>query len=122
MRVMNACGFDAVCFGNHESDVPNGELFKRINELNATWLNSNMRSFTEAFEGRLMKMGKCPDMRLIKLTGGRSVVLIGLNCGGDAYHKLYRENASDPTKSSFMGHAVRITKPDKHASHCRHRR
>ena len=40
VRVMNACGFDAVCFGNHESDVPNNELISRINELNATWLNS----------------------------------------------------------------------------------
>lgn len=67
VRVMNACGFDAVCFGNHESDVPNSELFARINELHATWLNSNMRSFTEAFAGKELQPDKCPDMRLVQV-------------------------------------------------------
>jgi 2',3'-cyclic-nucleotide 2'-phosphodiesterase (5'-nucleotidase family) len=39
---MNEVGFDACCFGNHEADVPFDSLLKRINEMEATWLNSNM--------------------------------------------------------------------------------
>ena len=46
VRVLNEIQFDAVCFGNHEPGVPHGELVHRINELDAVWLNSNMRNFT----------------------------------------------------------------------------
>ena len=103
VRVMNECGFDAVCFGNHESDVPNDELIDRINELEATWLNSNMRSFTQELSednayGKKLTEGKCPDMRLLELQGGRKIVLIGLNCH---YPKLYR-SSDDPKKASFL--------------------
>jgi len=90
-RAMNACGFDAVCFGSHEGDVPGAELLSRINELDAAWLSSNMPSFTREFEGSgELERGKCPPMRLVELRGGRSVVLIGLHCGGnDRYARLY---------------------------------
>lgn len=85
VELMNAIGFDVVCFGNHECDVKDEELPKRIQELNAVWLNSNMTSFTEEFtrEGKLTK-GKCPASHVVALDGGRSIALIGLNCGGNA--------------------------------------
>jgi len=105
VEVMNLVGFDVVCFGNHECDVPNDELYLRINELEAVCLNSNMRSFTEEFEGNKLASGKCPDNLTVQV-GDKSVVLIGLNCGGPKYQKLYR-----PT--SFGGHASSITAPNE---------
>ncbi|KAF4753728.1 hypothetical protein FOZ63_030680, partial [Perkinsus olseni] len=40
--VMNKCGVDYVCFGNHESDLTIDELASRIQESNFTWINTNM--------------------------------------------------------------------------------
>ena len=40
--VMNKVGFDYVCFGNHESDIPHADLLKRIEQSKFVWINSNM--------------------------------------------------------------------------------
>ena len=88
---MNNVPVDAVCFGNHECDVPYEALVDRINEFNGIWLNSNMPTFTP----------RTPAHHLIELEGGRSVALIGLNIGGGANAALYR-------KGAFNGHANRI--------------
>jgi len=98
--VMNRTPINAVCFGNHESDVAFPSLVKRINEFQGAWLNSNMRSFSE--EVKQLQPGKCPDTHVLRLTGGRTVALIGLNIGGGADASVYREDG-------LGGHAARIT-------------
>jgi 2',3'-cyclic-nucleotide 2'-phosphodiesterase (5'-nucleotidase family) len=39
---LNDIGVTHVCFGNHEDDIPVAELKKRMNELDAVWLSSNV--------------------------------------------------------------------------------
>ena len=40
---MNKVGITHVCFGNHECDIPNPDLAKRILESEFAWINTNMR-------------------------------------------------------------------------------
>eukprot|EP00438_Fugacium_kawagutii_P031623 Skav216547 [mRNA] locus=scaffold1776:240439:241941:+ [translate_table: standard] len=94
---MNAVPIHAVCFGNHECDVPFGSLVQRVTEFNGTWLNSNMRSMNE--EPTLRE--KLVEHHLIELEGGRSIVLTGFLVGGDSFASLYRPGA-------FAGHATKI--------------
>ncbi len=42
---LNAAGFTHVILGNHEDDIPTAELAKRIGELRATWIGTNLRGF-----------------------------------------------------------------------------
>jgi hypothetical protein len=78
---LNKVPVNAVCFGNHESDVPFPSLVRRIGEFNGVWLNSNMPTFEP----------KCPEHHLFEFAGGRSVAMIGLNIGGGANASLYRD-------------------------------
>ena len=98
VAAMNAIPVHAVCFGNHECDVPFGSLVHRIHEYSGTWLNSNMPSMLEepALEGKLV------EHHLVELEGGRSVVLTGFLVGGGKHSNLYRRGA-------FKGHAEKIT-------------
>jgi 5'-nucleotidase len=98
--VMNKTPIHAVCFGNHEADVPLPSLVSRINEFEGAWVNSNMRSFSD--EVADLQPGKCPDTHVLRLSGGRNVALVGLNIGGGSDGALYREDA-------FGGHATCIT-------------
>jgi 2',3'-cyclic-nucleotide 2'-phosphodiesterase (5'-nucleotidase family) len=41
--VMNAMNFDLVAFGNHEFDIPQKDLQKRLNESNFPWISSNVK-------------------------------------------------------------------------------
>lgn len=68
---LNKVPVSAVCFGNHESDVPYPSLVRRIDEFKGVWLNSNMPTFEP----------KCPEHHLFEFAGGRSVAMIGLNVG-----------------------------------------
>ena len=43
VEVMNAVGVDLVTFGNHEFDVKEGELQKRLNESDFAWLGTSVR-------------------------------------------------------------------------------
>ena len=88
---LNKVPVNAVCFGNHESDVPYPSLVRRIEEFNGAWLNSNMPTFEP----------KCPEHALYEFEGGRSVALIGLNAGGGDNAALYRDGA-------LGGHAAKI--------------
>ena len=98
VAAMNAIPVHAVCFGNHECDVPFGSLVHRVHEFKGTWLNSNMPSMLEepALEGKLV------EHHLVELEGGRSVVLTGFLVGGGKHANLYRRGA-------FKGHAEKIT-------------
>ncbi len=42
IEVMNACGIDLVTFGNHEFDLKEKELQKRLNESTFAWVSSNV--------------------------------------------------------------------------------
>lgn len=46
--VMNEMRFDLVVFGNHEFDLKEAELQKRLNESNFQWIGTNVRQVTEA--------------------------------------------------------------------------
>ncbi|WP_298781450.1 bifunctional metallophosphatase/5'-nucleotidase [uncultured Polaribacter sp.] len=47
VEVMNAMNFDAVAFGNHEFDVSQNDLQKRLNESNFSWISSNVKLKTK---------------------------------------------------------------------------
>lgn len=79
VALMNQLPIDAVCFGNHESDVPFHSLLKRIHEFNGKWLNSNMPKFEP----------QLPDHHIMHLHG-RDVALLGLCVGGGENASLYR--------------------------------
>ena len=98
--VMNNVPIDAVCFGNHEADVPFASLVSRVNEFQGAWVNSNMRTFSDEVDG--LKPGATPDHHVLRLEGGRTVALLGLCCGGGKDASLYRGDA-------FGGHAQKIT-------------
>ena len=42
IEVMNAMNFDLVAFGNHEFDLSESDLQKRLNESNFPWMSSNV--------------------------------------------------------------------------------
>lgn len=87
---LNAIPITHVVFGNHEDDVGMAELAKRVRELKATWLNTNMPSFKPAL----------PSHQILEVArpGGRSV-RVGLL--GLLAHQpnLYRPGA-------FGGHPI----------------
>ena len=43
IEVMNAMNFDLVAFGNHEFDIPQKDLQKRLNESNFPWISANVK-------------------------------------------------------------------------------
>lgn len=47
VSVMNAMNFDLVAFGNHEFDVPQKDLQKRLNESNFPWITANVKEKTK---------------------------------------------------------------------------
>ena len=83
--VMNAVGFDYVCFGNHEFDLDFVDLQKRIDESNFTWLSSN--AFKTEGEG-IVAFGKSidpdnnyiPEYKIITLKDGTAneMVKVGI--------------------------------------------
>ena len=96
VAVMNSLPVHAVCFGNHECDIPFLSMCQRVQEFKGVWLNSNIPTFSEE-----PGLGSLVDNHVIKLAGGRSVALLGLLCGGGKDASLYR-------KGAFNGHAAKI--------------
>ena len=47
IEVMNAMNFDLVTFGNHEFDLPQKDLQKRLNESNFPWISANVKLKTK---------------------------------------------------------------------------
>jgi len=47
VEVMNAMNFDLVAFGNHEFDVSQDDLQKRLNESNFPWISANVKLKTK---------------------------------------------------------------------------
>jgi len=48
IEVMNAMNFDLVTFGNHEFDIGEEALQKRLNESNFQWISANVKHKTES--------------------------------------------------------------------------
>jgi 2',3'-cyclic-nucleotide 2'-phosphodiesterase (5'-nucleotidase family) len=78
---MNAVGVTHAIFGNHEDDVPMAELRKRVDELHAVWLGTNLASFgpplvpfdiVEVGHGdRVVRVGLCGVVMNDETTYGR---------------------------------------------------
>ena len=47
VEVMNAMNFDLVAFGNHEFDISQKDLQKRLNESNFPWISANVKLKTD---------------------------------------------------------------------------
>jgi 2',3'-cyclic-nucleotide 2'-phosphodiesterase (5'-nucleotidase family) len=47
VEVMNAMNFDLVAFGNHEFDISQQDLQKRLNESNFPWISANVKLKTK---------------------------------------------------------------------------
>jgi 2',3'-cyclic-nucleotide 2'-phosphodiesterase (5'-nucleotidase family) len=47
VEVMNAMNFDLVAFGNHEFDISQKDLQKRLNESNFPWISANIKLKTD---------------------------------------------------------------------------
>ena len=47
IEVMNAMKFDLVAFGNHEFDLSQNDLQKRLNESHFPWISSNVKLVSE---------------------------------------------------------------------------
>ncbi|OJJ18504.1 hypothetical protein BKI52_23100 [marine bacterium AO1-C] len=92
VAAMNAAGIDYVCFGNHEFDLSEEDLLKRINESKFQWISTNIE---------YKKDGKTQPF--FKKTGNnkeefpRSVVL-----------KIPNENGQDTVKVGLLGLALNI--------------
>ncbi|KAI9020331.1 Metallo-dependent phosphatase-like protein [Hyaloraphidium curvatum] len=78
VRVLNACGVDYACLGNHESDVPHAGIVKRIDESEFVWINTNLPNFLDEDADPAVK-AKMTDLAVVQV-GDRRVGLIGL-CG-----------------------------------------
>jgi len=66
VQVLNAVGIDYACLGNHEADGGLKALAKRIGELDATLINSNVPGID------------APATALLELPGGKCIGVLGL--------------------------------------------
>jgi 2',3'-cyclic-nucleotide 2'-phosphodiesterase (5'-nucleotidase family) len=64
---MNAVGVTHAILGNHEDDIPTGELRQRVAELRAAVLGTNVRGFTPALPAHDVLEARCPDGRTVRL-------------------------------------------------------
>jgi len=80
VEVLNSINLDVVAFGNHEFDVPEVDLQKRINESNFDWLATNLAQicgnkeypFYKEFEG---KKHFLPESKVYKFTDSDGTTL-----------------------------------------------
>lgn len=103
--VMNKTGVDYVCFGNHEFDLDEDELQKRINESNFEWISSNTFHRTEKWIAPFEKVqgGKSRPIQPYKIveipaTSGPAIrmgiIAVCLPANKQAYvnyHDIYRD-------------------------------
>lgn len=64
---MNAVGFTHVTFGNHEDDLPLAELRRRVVELRATWLATNVPGFEPPLPASDIVTVTAPDGRSVRV-------------------------------------------------------
>jgi len=74
--IMNECGIQYVCIGNHESNVSLSSLLRRYDESKFVWINTNMPDLP--MHGR----PAMPDYIILKIPGHncvKKIALLGLN-------------------------------------------
>ncbi|MBR3302662.1 MAG: metallophosphoesterase [Bacteroidales bacterium] len=71
IELMNALGYDAVCFGNHEFDNGLDELARRVKNANFPLLNANYKMKNTPLDGLI------PEYTIIE-RGGKRIGIIGL--------------------------------------------
>jgi len=67
IECLNAIGITHASLGNHENDIPPAELHRRVSELRATWLSTNVQ-FDPAM----------PQSTLVDVSRGERSVRVGL--------------------------------------------
>eukprot|EP00808_Paulinella_micropora_P031989 g39502.t1 len=108
VEVMNAVGFDYVCYGNHEFDYKIPVLEQRLLELDSTILNSNARFATQKSVAASEDIPHNKKRRtldvpndVIELDGGFKVGLVGLLCK-ETQDMLEIINGSSPVKVTHV--------------------
>ena len=64
--VLNTVGINLVVFGNHEFDIPEKELIRRINESNFDWIGSNVRHVFQSDTIAFTKLTKFSETEIPK--------------------------------------------------------
>jgi 2',3'-cyclic-nucleotide 2'-phosphodiesterase (5'-nucleotidase family) len=64
--VLNTAGIDLVVFGNHEFDIPEKELIKRINESAFDWIGSNVRHVVKSDTVAFTKLNRFSETAIPK--------------------------------------------------------
>lgn len=62
--VLNAVGIDLAVFGNHEFDIPEKELMKRINESTFDWIGSNVSHITKSDTVDFTKLNRFSEIKI----------------------------------------------------------
>ncbi|GAB4249812.1 MAG: 5'-nucleotidase C-terminal domain-containing protein [Saprospiraceae bacterium] len=96
VEVMNALGLDLVAFGNHEFDLKEDELQKRINESRFVWLTTNIQHKTD---GKLEPFYKYQEGKRIQMPKGFT------------WNIRYDEEA-EPLKVGFYSACINDNTPD----------
>lgn len=78
--VMNLVGFDLVTFGNHEFDIDEASLQKRINESSFEWVSSNVQQVVNETKQPFYKevnghKTAIPEIRILPFSNKNGAVL-----------------------------------------------
>ncbi|EAY26959.1 metallophosphoesterase [Microscilla marina ATCC 23134] len=92
VATMNTLGIDYVCFGNHEFDLNEEDLLKRINESKFDWISTNLQYKKE---GKIQPFFKVVNNQPQNFA--KSVVL-----------KIPNKNGEDTLKVGLLGLALKI--------------
>lgn len=92
VAAMDALGVDYVCFGNHEFDLKEADLLKRINESKFQWISTNLQYKKD---GKVQPFFKDKDGQQQPFP--KSVVL-----------KIPNKNGEDTVKVGLLGLALNI--------------
>ena len=105
---MNAVGITHAILGNHEDDIPIAELRKRVGELRACLLGTNVPSFTPALPAHQLLEVQCP--------GGRSVRvgLVGVVMEDPTVyrHVPFGGAGISPANAAARSEALRLVRDD----------
>ena len=106
VQVLNAVGIEYACLGNHEADVGLKALRKRLDEFDATLINSNVPG---AVDG-------APATAVVSLPGGKRVGLLGLLTSEPG---VFRKDVR--TRRLFMAPSAHRFSPPAGISRAEHR-
>lgn len=77
--IMNRIAVDAVCFGNHEFDIKEKFLLKRINESRFTWISTNAQHVANGDTSRFQRFeAPLPEYYFRTFVNGHDSIDIGM--------------------------------------------